>query len=337
MWRYLASLLCALSLCVLTAGPLAAEDKPLVASPQEAARAAYSRGVEAFSAENYQLAHEQFTVAEETFPSPNIELMLGRTLAKLGRWVEAQAVLHKARAGSNAPKYANTAHLAGSELALVEKQLAHVELEVASTQGDEQLSINGVEIERGAWSAPIAVDPGPVKIVLSRAGASPSVKTLELVPGAHEHVKLELAVPVVRAEEYATRDQHATAEATAPMTRSTEPPSTEDRSGHPTLRTLSYVLAGVGAVGVAGFAVLGAYSHGHYNKLEELCPGDGPCDPGYQWVADKGSTYQTLANVSLIAGGVVLAAGVTLWIVSLSPGRAEVAVTTNGVQVKGSF
>ena len=114
-------------LCCFSAAPLSAQDKP---TPQEAARAAYGRGVEAYSAEKYQSAFDQFSEAEAAFPSPNIELMLGRSLSKLGRFVEAKAMLLRAQAGSNAPKYANTATLAGTELALVEQQLARVELEI---------------------------------------------------------------------------------------------------------------------------------------------------------------------------------------------------------------
>jgi len=93
----------------------------------------------------------------------------------------------------------------------------------------------------------------------------------------------------------------------------------------------------VGVAGFAGFAGFGVYSHDHYQKLEELCPGDAQCHPSYRWLATKGQTYQTLANVSLVAGSVALAAGVTLWVVTLSPGRAEVEVTSNSVKIQGSF
>ena len=107
---------CAVWLCSVIASPIAAQDKQdkpaasaATPTPQEAARAAYGRGVDAYSAENYKLAHEQFSLAEEAFASPNIELMLGRSLMKLGRWIEARTMLQRAVAGSTTPKYANTA------------------------------------------------------------------------------------------------------------------------------------------------------------------------------------------------------------------------------------
>src|SRR6185312_3391790 len=136
--------------------------------PQEVARAAYGRGVEAFSAQNYQLANEQFSLAEKAFPSPNIELMLGRTLAKLGRLLEARAVLQRAQAGGTTPKYAATAVTAGTEIASIEKQLAHLVLDIESAHGDETLQINGAPVDPVTWSEPVAVDPGSVRIELAR-------------------------------------------------------------------------------------------------------------------------------------------------------------------------
>ena len=338
---------CAVWLCSTIALPLAAQnkhdkpDKPAAsAAPQEVARAAYGRGVEAYSAENYKLAHEQFSLAEEAFASPNIELMLGRSSMKLGRWLEARTMLQRAQAGSTTPKYANTAKLAGEELALTEKQIAHLELEITGANGDEQLSINGTAVERSAWTKPIDLDPGPVRIELSRAGAPKTTKQLVLGPGDKQHVALSLPAPepVAAAAPKAQKKQPVRAaalEAAPTQTHDHAPPAQESRS--PWLRGLSYALAGVGVAGIVGFAGFGVYSHDHYRKLEELCPGDTECHPSYRWLATKGQTYQTLANVSLVAGSVALAAGVTLWIVTLSPGRAEVEVTSNSVRLRGSF
>jgi tetratricopeptide (TPR) repeat protein len=329
-------------LCAFTVAPLAAQTKPAAPaasapSPQEAARAAYGRGVDAFSAGNYTLAHEQFSLAEEAFPSPNIELMLGRSLMKLGRWLDARAVLQRAQAGSSSPKYANTAKLATDELALAEKQLAHVELAISSSHGDEHLSINGNALDRSAWSKPIELDPGPVRIELSRPGVPKAVKQLVLGPGAKERVELSLAAPEPAPMSTPKPAARAAVDATQPMPPALQSGPDANASRSPWLRGLSYALAGVGVAGFVGFAGFGAYSHGHYTKLEELCPPDRPCHSSYRWLATKGQTYQTLANVSLVAGSVALAAGVTLWIVTLSPGRAEVEVTSNSVRIRGSF
>lgn len=311
--------------------------------PQEVARAAYGRGVEAFSAQNYQLAHEQFTLAEKAFPSPNIELMLGRTLAKLGRLLEARAVLQKAQAGGTTPKYAATAATAGTEIASIEKQLAHVVLDIDSAHGDETLQINGSPVDPVTWSEPIAVDPGSVRLELSRPGVTPSVRQLILAAGATERVTLRLVEPpplAAAATKPKAKAKVTVAEPKVPeraLTATEEPPPAAESGRSPWLRGMSYALAGLGVAGIAGFVGFGAYSHGHYAKLEELCPPNRPCEPAYSWLADKGRTYQTLANVSLVAGGVALTAGVSLFILSLSPGRAEVAVTTSGIRLKGKF
>lgn len=342
---------CAVWLCSLIASPIAAQDKhdkpaasATTPTPQEVARAAYGRGVDAYSAENYQLAQEQFSLAEEAFASPNIELMLGRSLMKLGRWLEARTMLQRAQAGATTPKYANTAKLAAAELALTEKQLARLEIEITSPKGDEQLSINGHAVERSAWTKPIELDPGPVRIELSRPGVPKTSKQLVLGPGDTQHVALSLAAPAATAKaKTKPKPSPRAAAVEAAATQPLPPPPSFDHapapqeSRSPWLRGLSYALAGVGVAGFVGFAGFGVYSHDHYSKLEELCPGDTECHPSYRWLATKGQTYQTLANVSLVAGSVALAAGVTLWIVTLSPGRAEVEVTSNSVRIRGSF
>lgn len=334
---------CAIWLCSVVASPIAAQDKPTASAatpaPQEAARAAYGRGVDAYSAENYKLAHEQFSLAEEAFPSPNIELMLGRSLMKLGRWLEARSVLQRAQAGSTSPKYANTAKLATDELASAEKQLARVELEIGNAQGNEQLSINGNVVERSAWGRAIELDPGPLRIELSRPGVPKTTKQLVLGPGEKQHVALSLPAPApTPAPTVSVKPKaRAAVEATQPMPSAVEAAPLAHESRSPWLRGLSYALAGVGVAGIAGFVGFGVYSHDHYRKLEELCPAETQCHPSYRWLATKGQTYQTLANVSLVAGGVALAAGVTLWVVTLSPGRAEVEVTSNSVRIRGSF
>jgi tetratricopeptide (TPR) repeat protein len=345
---------CVVLLSSVLASPLAAQDKrdktpapaaaPASPGSQEFARAAYGRGVEAYSAENYKLAHEQFSLAEEAFPSPNIELMLGRSLMKLGRWLEARALLQRAQAGSTTPKYANTAKLAAEELALTEKQLAHVELEIAGAKADDQLTINGNAVDRAAWAKPIDLDPGPVRIELSRPGVPKATKQFVLGPGEKQHVALSLPAPepVAAAAPKAKAKAEQPAPAAAldatqaqPQPSDHAPPASESRS--PWLRGLSYVLAGVGVAGFAGFVGFGVYSHDHYEKFDELCPAGKECHPSYRWLETKGQTYQTLANVSLVAGSVALAAGVTLWIVTISPGRAEVEVTSNSIRLRGSF
>jgi tetratricopeptide (TPR) repeat protein len=338
---------CALWLCTVVASPIARAqtkpDKPAASvatpAPQEAARAAYGRGVDAYSAENYKLAHEQFSLAEEAFPSPNIQLMLGRSLMKLGRLLEARSLLQRAQAGSTSPKYANTAKLATEELASAEKQLARIELEIGNALGDEQLSINGNIVERAAWAHAIELDPGPVRIELSRPGVPKTTKQLVLGPGDKQHVALSLPAPAPAPAATAAKPKAraAAVEATQPMPSAVESAPLAHESRSPWLRGLSYALAGVGVAGIAGFVGFGVYSHDHYRKLEELCPGESQCHPSYRWLATKGQTYQTLANVSLVAGGVALAAGVTLWVVTLSPGRAEVEVTSNSVRIRGSF
>ena len=112
---------------------------------------------------------------------------------------------------------------------------------------------------------------------------------------------------------------------------------------HPTrhsrsdLRGFGYALVGVGAVGLAAFGVLGAMSQAQFSTLEDVCPDANMCDAKYRVHADHGQTYQTLANIALVAGAATLTTGVTLWIVSLPDERATVAGSPSSVELRGRF
>jgi hypothetical protein len=55
-----------------------------------------------------------------------------------------------------------------------------------------------------------------------------------------------------------------------------------------------------------------------YDDLKGACTGN-VCPPNKQGEVSAGKTQQTVANVGLVLGGVGLAAGATLFVISLSP------------------
>jgi hypothetical protein len=78
------------------------------------------------------------------------------------------------------------------------------------------------------------------------------------------------------------------------------------------------VLGAAGIVGVGSFAYFGSKSRATYRDLEDRCA---PlCGEDDRDDADRAETQQTIANVSLIAGGVALIAGTTLVILHATRG-----------------
>jgi hypothetical protein len=93
---------------------------------QTVAREAYAAGVAAFQHGDHAQALVNFAAADEAFPSPNVKLMLGRTLAQLQRRIEAYATLAAAvrDAHEGGPRYDQTASAASEELRAIEQNLA---------------------------------------------------------------------------------------------------------------------------------------------------------------------------------------------------------------------
>jgi hypothetical protein len=319
--------------CLYSAAPLQAQSQ----DAQAEARAAYTAGVDAFGRGENEKARDLFAQAEAKFASPNIELMLGRALMKLERNVEAHHVLTRAlRTSRESPKYTSAGAAAHDELQELEKRVAIVRLRIASERGDETLLVNGAQLDRSEWTEPFAVEPGLVRVELSRPDAPPGAQQVELAAGSAVTLALKLPAAAAPAASEplehepikpASRDAHA-------KTRSPAHPAHRSRSD---LRGFGYALVGVGAVGLAAFGVLGAMSQAQFSALEDACPDANVCPSKYRAHADRGQTYQTLANIALVAGAATLTTGVTLWIVSLPEERATIAFTPSSVELRGRF
>jgi hypothetical protein len=70
------------------------------------------------------------------------------------------------------------------------------------------------------------------------------------------------------------------------------------------LRTAGFVAAGVGGLGLVTFVVAGLSAKSAYHELEQDCGGARCSDSQHQSDVERGKTWQTIANVGLIAGGV---------------------------------
>jgi hypothetical protein len=99
---------------------------------------------------------------------------------------------------------------------------------------------------------------------------------------------------------------------------------------------LPIVLTAAGGASLVAFGVLGAMSNAKHDELERECPSHQGCDPALADAASRGETYQTIANVSLAAGVLLLAAGTTLFVLDLGS-DVQVAVTSHGAQLRGAL
>jgi hypothetical protein len=113
------------------------------------------------------------------------------------------------------------------------------------------------------------------------------------------------------------------------------PVDTGATGGSNKLRTYSYIAGGVGVAGLAMFTIFGLMDNSTYSDLQSACV-NGRCPSTKQSEIDSGRTQQTVANVGLVVGAVGVAAGATLFVLSLKKPASPAAPTT-GLVVSPGF
>lgn len=268
------------------------------------AQAAYKKGAGLFRQKKYNLALEEFRASYATVASPNSRLYIARCYAELGDHVEAYleftgvAAEAEARAATE-PRYGKTKETALFERDELAKKMALVTVTVEHPESASSLTIGGKEVPRDQWGQPFPAKVGPVEVVVSSTVGSPVTQNLDLIAGDNKDVTLD-----------------AQANAPPPPPPPGEVEVSSDSLFGEGLRPFAYIAGGVGVVGLGVFAVAGIMTNGTYSDLSDSC--GGPCPSSRADDVDTGKTQQTIANVGLVVGAVGIAAGATLFVLSMS-------------------
>lgn len=328
----------ALSVAVL-ASPLAsaAGADPSSATPAQKKEAMdhFTAGKQAFEVKNYEKAVAELRASLDVVDSPNARLELARALRDGGKladaWAEYERVVQDAtKMAAKEPRYAKTADAATTERTDVEAKLAFVLVTVAHAPKDAVLKVGGKSVPQDDWDEPIVAPAGACDVVLSDAsGKELARQTVMATVGQKLPVDLD-AQPAPQAAPASTAIAPEDKPDNGPPPADTAPPPSS--SGRSSLRPWAYVAGGVGVAGLAAFTVFGLMSNSDYSDLQNSChPG---CPANKSSEIDNGKTYQLIANIGLGVGIVGVAAGATLFVLSLG---GKSAPATTGLVVGPSF
>ncbi len=282
-------------------------------------------------------AYREFKAAYAASPSWKILGNLAITAQKLERDGEALAAYRRYLAEAGA-------ELDADERAQVERDIATlnagvVELRLDAQGGsvvDERFTASGAVVHN-AYTAeelaqPIGVRAGRHRFTAKRAGARDTVWEVNLAPKQSTSHRFEL--------EPESKPGSAAAES-EPVAAA--PPPAPSRDG---MRIAAYAALGVGAVGLGVGTIFGLKSRSEYDAGNELCPSF-PCRLTEAENAKRlehgeaGDAAKTLSIVGFAAGGVGLAAGVTLFVLSgrskAEAARVEPYVGWGAAGVRGVF
>jgi hypothetical protein len=284
------------------------------ASDQAAATALFKQGRDLMAAGKYADACPKLAESQRLDPGAGTLLNLATCYEKNGQIASAWTTYQDAASAAQRAGEAERVKAARAKVAALEPTLPTLTIVVpaAADRPDLEIRRDGALVGRAAWGAPIPVDPGPHPLDASAPGKTPWHGQAQ-VGGAGAKVSIE--IPPL-ADAAATPPPALSAPPTpAPAAAPTAPPadSTTPSSSGSTQRLLGVITGGVGVVGIGVGSVFGAIAMGKNNSASGHCNGS-VCDAPTVSTLNDARTDATVSTVAFAAGGVLLAAGVVLYL-----------------------
>ncbi len=313
----------------LLVGLYATSASAQTAEQRAGARAAATQGYQAFQKGQWQQAIDLFARAQALVQSPAQEIFIARAQAKLGHYVKAQEIYlqitHETIA-SNAPAAFHRAQeSAAKEIKDVEAKIAHVTIKVSGAGSTTVIvTMDGKPVPPALVGIQMPVDPGAHQFKAVASGFKPAMQSLTLAAAGSGDVALKLEASADAGGDTAAPLRGDTTSPSAPASPGAPAPSGDQGTGGSNgLRIGSYAAFGVGVVGLGlgTFFVLRSSSKrkdadAAYKACGSPCLDSNPKSAQVASLDSSAKSAQTLGTVGFIVGGVGVATGVTLFILS---------------------
>ncbi len=277
----------------------------------------FMAGKTAIEAKNWEKSITELRASLNVVNSPNARLELARSLRESGAlgdaWTEYGRVIDDAtRLAATEARYSKTADAATAERTEVEGKISFLTITVVHAPEGAVLKVGGRSVPPDQWTKPVISMPGAIDVVLADAtGKELARQTVAATGGQQSSVTIDGQPPPPAAPPAAASPDDKPDFSQAP------PPAATPSSGRAYLRPWAYGAGAVGVVGFGLFTAFGLMSTSDYNDLKSSCAG-GHCPPSKSGEISDGKTFQTVANVGLVAGIVGIAAGGTLFVLSVT-------------------
>ncbi len=229
----------------------------------------------------------------------------------IGKVTSAWAGFLEVAAGSKAQNQADREKLARKRAQALEARLPKLVVDVAGAPAAGlEVKRDGIVIGAAAWGTPIPVDPGTHRVSATATGKGTWETTIATTDGKVAHVAIPRDLPpapVAAAVAPVIGPQPA---AVTSSGASDFPTPIVEQNGA-TQRTIGWVVAGVGVVGVGLGAGFGLSSIGKRNESRTHCVVD-QCDVDGVSLRDDAIRNGNIATIATIAGGAAIAGGLIL-------------------------
>jgi serine/threonine-protein kinase len=314
----------AVALAAIAVAPAtAAAQAPAATAPPEGDREAqrtdlYKQAVDLANAGHWAEAAEKLRAVVAIRSSPKVRFTLGQAEEHVGRLSTAYDDYAQALADAEAARQTDVADTAGVALRALGPRVPV--LRVVVTGESASAATATIDDHAAHIGEPVRVDPGTHHVAVSAAGARTIESTVTVAEGQHLDVPAELQ-----------HEEAAVAPASPPPAADTEaaPASTSRSNLWP---TVGLVAAGVGVVGLGVGTYFGFDAISKNNASNQSGCNGNTCTAGAYSTREDAKSSATLSTVSFVAGGLLAAGGVTLWL--LAP-RGDSAVQVAPVALAG--
>jgi hypothetical protein len=229
----------------------------------------------------------------------------------LGKITSAWAGFLEVAAGSKAANQADREKLARKRAQALEPRLPKLVVDVVGAPAGLEVKRDGLAIGAAAWGTPIPVDPGTHRISATAPGKGTWETTIATAEGKVAHVAVPRDLPpaaVAAAPVPIGPQPEAPATATTPANDFPSPVVEQNGAAQ---RTVGWIVAGAGVIGVGIGAGFGLSSIGKRNDSRSHCVGD-QCDAAGVSLRDDAIRSGNIATIATIAGGAFVAGGLIL-------------------------
>ena len=288
---------------------------PAVRADSAAAEARFREGLQAMEAKDYATACPKLAESNRLDPASGTLLALALCYERAGKTASAWASYTDAAARSKLEKRADREKAARQKISELEPKLSKLTIHVS----DEAKGLSGLSVKRdgevvgaGSFDSPTPVNPGKHAIEVSADGMKPFSTSVDVGADADQKT---VEVPALAKAEGAAPPPEKTLAAGSVST---------SEASNSSLRTVGLIAGGAGVVALAVGTVFALEAKSKNNDANNDCSGNVCGDIGYSTRQDARSAGN-VATVAFVAGGVLVATGVTLYLVGGPPKNREAA------------
>jgi len=289
------------------------------ADDKAAAQAMFDDGRRLMDQGKYAEACPKLEASNRLDPGAGTMLNLAACYEKNGQTASAWVTYTDAATASR-ERHPDWAQRADARVKALYPTLSHLTIDVPNAPSGVAVTRDGKPLDAGSFGAAMPVDPGHHVIDATAPNKKAFHQEVEVPAKAGQ------ASVTVKLEDAPVAQNGNNPVVVTPIT----PTTPEDTNRGAGMRIAGLATLGVGAAGIVVGAIFGGLAIGKKNEAAPNCTSDfSRCNTTGKASVDDALTFGTVSTVGFIAGGVLAAAGITIFLLAPKSPKSEAHVTAS--------